>query len=99
MDVAQIAAAMRMGNNGDMSGGGQGNSGPQQQGGQASGPEQALRMHQAEALLRSHTEAALRLAVSAPCFRFDLQSSNQNWLFGNSTKVTYPSSKIIDLRS
>ncbi|XP_033230138.1 Krueppel homolog 1-like isoform X5 [Belonocnema kinseyi] len=88
MDVAQIAAAMRMGNNGDMSGGGQGNSGPQQQGGQASGPEQALRMHQAEALLRSHTEAALRLAVSAPCFRFDLQSSNQNWLFGNSTKMS-----------
>ncbi|XP_051156052.1 zinc finger protein 853 [Leptopilina boulardi] len=64
MDVAQIAAAMRMGNNGDMSGGGQGSTGPQQQGVQASGPEQALRMHQAEALLRSHTEAALRLAMS-----------------------------------
>lgn len=87
MDVAQIAVAMRMGNNGDMGGGGQGSTGPQQQGVQASGPEQALRMHQAEAILRSHTEAALRLAVSAPCFRFDLPATNQNWLFGNSAKV------------
>lgn len=54
---------MRMGNNGDMSGSTQGSTGPQQQGVQASGPEQALRMHQAEALLRSQAEAALRLAV------------------------------------
>lgn len=61
--MASLAAAMRMGNNGDMSGGTQGSTGPQQQGVQASGPEQALRMHQAEALLRSQAEAALRLAV------------------------------------
>ena len=54
---------MRMGNNGDMSGGAQGSTGPQQQGVQATGPEQTLRMHQAEALLRSQAEAALRLAV------------------------------------
>jgi len=65
VDMASLAAAMRMGNNGDMSGGTQGSTGPQQQGVQASGPEQALRMHQAEALLRSQAEAALRLAVSA----------------------------------
>ncbi|XP_025154046.1 zinc finger protein 628 isoform X17 [Harpegnathos saltator] len=64
VDMASLAAAMRMGNNGDMSGGTQGSTGPQQQGVQASGPEQALRMHQAEALLRSQAEAALRLAVS-----------------------------------
>jgi hypothetical protein len=63
VDMASLAAAMRMGNNGDMSGGTQGSTGPQQQGVQASGPEQALRMHQAEALLRSQAEAALRLAV------------------------------------
>ncbi|EZA59971.1 hypothetical protein X777_16174 [Ooceraea biroi] len=63
VDMASLAAAMRMGNNGDMSGT-QGSTGPQQQGVQASGPEQALRMHQAEALLRSQAEAALRLAVS-----------------------------------
>lgn len=61
--MASLAAAMRMGNNGDMSGGGQGSTGPQQQGIQATGPEQTLRMHQAEALLRSQAEAALRLAV------------------------------------
>lgn len=59
--MASLAAAMRMGNNGDMSGGTQGSTGPQQQGVQASGPEQALRMQ--EALLRSQAEAALRLAV------------------------------------
>ncbi|KYM84108.1 hypothetical protein ALC53_05485 [Atta colombica] len=64
VDMASLAAAMRMGNNGDMSGGTQGSTGPQQQGVQTSGPEQALRMHQAEALLRSQAEAALRLAVS-----------------------------------
>lgn len=64
VDMASLAAAMRMGNNGDMSGGTQGSTGPKQQGVQASGPEQALRMHQAEALLRSQAEAALRLAVS-----------------------------------
>ncbi|XP_020281385.1 zinc finger protein squeeze-like isoform X4 [Pseudomyrmex gracilis] len=64
VDMASLAAAMRMGNNGDMSGSTQGSTGPQQQGVQASGPEQALRMHQAEALLRSQAEAALRLAVS-----------------------------------
>ncbi|XP_024941040.1 uncharacterized protein LOC107268009 isoform X3 [Cephus cinctus] len=64
VDVASLAAAMRMGNNGDMSSGAQGSTGPQQQGVQASGQEQALRMHQAEALLRSQAEAALRLAVS-----------------------------------
>lgn len=65
VDVASLAAAMRMGNNGDMGGGGQGSTGQQQQGvGQGGGPEQALRMHQAEALLRSQAEAALRLAVS-----------------------------------
>lgn len=63
VDMASLAAAMRMGNNGDMSGGTQGSTGPQQQGVQTSGPEQALRMHQAEALLRSQAEAALRLAV------------------------------------
>lgn len=63
VDMASLAAAMRMGNNGDMSGSTQGSTGPQQQGVQASGPEQALRMHQAEALLRSQAEAALRLAV------------------------------------
>lgn len=58
-----------MGNNGDMSGSTQGSTGPQQQGVQASGPEQALRMHQAEALLRSQAEAALRLAVKKKfCF-------------------------------
>lgn len=62
--MASLAAAMRMGNNGDMSGGAQGSTGPQQQGVQATGPEQTLRMHQAEALLRSQAEAALRLAVS-----------------------------------
>lgn len=66
VDMASLAAAMRMGNNGDMSGGTQGSTGPQQQGVQASGPEQALRMHQAEALLRSQAEAALRLAVRNP---------------------------------
>lgn len=65
VDMASLAAAMRMGNNGDMSGGTQGSTGPQQQGVQATGPEQTLRMHQAEALLRSQAEAALRLAVSA----------------------------------
>lgn len=64
VDMASLAAAMRMGNNGDMSGGAQGSTGPQQQGVQATGPEQTLRMHQAEALLRSQAEAALRLAVS-----------------------------------
>lgn len=66
VDVASLAAAMRMGNNGDMGGGSQGSTGQQQQGvgGQGGGPEQALRMHQAEALLRSQAEAALRLAVS-----------------------------------
>lgn len=63
VDMASLAAAMRMGNNGDMSGGAQGSTGPQQQGVQATGPEQTLRMHQAEALLRSQAEAALRLAV------------------------------------
>lgn len=66
VDMASLAAAMRMGNNGDMSGGAQGSTGPQQQGVQATGPEQTLRMHQAEALLRSQAEAALRLAVSTP---------------------------------
>ncbi|XP_076292411.1 zinc finger protein datilografo isoform X16 [Lasioglossum baleicum] len=64
VDMASLAAAMRMGNNGDMSGGAQGSTGPQQQGVQATGPEQTLRMHQAEALLRSQAEAALRLAVT-----------------------------------
>nr|XP_050855876.1 zinc finger protein 853-like isoform X9 [Vespula vulgaris] len=64
VDMASLAAAMRMGNNGDMSGSAQGSAGSQQQGVQATGPEQALRMHQAEALLRSQAEAALRLAVS-----------------------------------
>ena len=59
---------MRMGNNGDMSGGAQGSTGPQQQGVQATGSEQTLRMQQAEALLRSQAEAALRLAVSRLCF-------------------------------
>ena len=59
---------MRMGNNGDMSGGAQGSTGPQQQGVQATGSEQTLRMQQAEALLRSQAEAALRLAVSTLCF-------------------------------
>lgn len=54
---------MRMSNNGDMSGV-QGATGQQQQGVQSGGPEQALRMHQAEALLRSQAEAALRLAVN-----------------------------------
>lgn len=62
--MASLAAAMRMGNNGDMSGGAQGSTGQQQQGVQATGPEQTLRMHQAEALLRTQAEAALRLAVS-----------------------------------
>lgn len=62
-DVASLAAAMRMGNNGDMGGGGQGSTGPQQQGVQSSGTEQALRLQQAEALLRSQAEHALRLAV------------------------------------
>ena len=57
-----------MGNNGDMSGGAQGSTGPQQQGVQATGSEQTLRMQQAEALLRSQAEAALRLAVSTLCF-------------------------------
>lgn len=61
VDMASLAAAMRMGNNGDMSGSTQGSTGPQQQGVQTSGPEQALRMQ--EALLRSQAEAALRLAV------------------------------------
>lgn len=69
--MASLAAAMRMGNNGDMSGSAQGSAGSQQQGVQATGPEQALRMHQAEALLRSQAEAALRLAVS------DASSSDQ----------------------
>ncbi|KAK0166431.1 hypothetical protein PV328_004851 [Microctonus aethiopoides] len=64
VDVASLAAAMRMGNNNDMSGGGQGSTGPQQQSVQSGNSEQALRMHQAEALLRSQAEAALRLAVS-----------------------------------
>ncbi|KAG7210079.1 hypothetical protein KM043_011652 [Ampulex compressa] len=64
VDMASLAAAMRMSNNGDMSGGAQASTGPQQQGVQATGQEQALRMHQAEALLRSQAEAALRLAVS-----------------------------------
>ncbi|XP_034951512.1 uncharacterized protein dati isoform X4 [Chelonus insularis] len=64
VDVASLAAAMRMGNNGDMSGSAQGSTGPQQQGVQTGNSEQALRMHQAEALLRSQAEAALRLAVS-----------------------------------
>lgn len=63
VDVASLAAAMRMGNNGDMTSNGQGSTGQQQQNVQ-SGGEQALRMHQAEALLRSQAEAALRLAVS-----------------------------------
>lgn len=65
VDVASLAAAMRMGNNGDMGGAGQGSTGTpgQQQGVQSSGTEQALRLQQAEALLRSQAEHALRLAV------------------------------------
>lgn len=59
-----------MGNNNDMGGGGQGSTGPQQQGVQPSGPEQALRMHQAEVLIRSQAEAALRLAVNTLFFQF-----------------------------
>ncbi|KAJ8686620.1 hypothetical protein QAD02_022414 [Eretmocerus hayati] len=66
VDVASLAAAMRMGNNGDMSGGAQGTTGGpgQQQGVQSSNSEQALRFQHAEALLRSQAEHALRLAVS-----------------------------------
>ncbi|XP_066601403.1 uncharacterized protein dati isoform X3 [Prorops nasuta] len=65
VDVA-LAAAMRMSNNNDMGGGTQGSTGHQQQGVQATGPEsqQALRIQQAEAFLRSQAETALRLAVS-----------------------------------
>lgn len=63
--MASLAAAMRMGNNGDMSGTGQGSTAQQQQSVQSNNSEQALRMHQAEALLRSQAEAALRLAVSS----------------------------------
>ncbi|KAG8035655.1 hypothetical protein G9C98_001083 [Cotesia typhae] len=65
VDVASLAAAMRMGgNNNDINANQQGQTGQQQQGVQNNNSEQALRMHQAEALLRSQAEAALRLAVS-----------------------------------
>lgn len=87
--MASLAAAMRMGNNGDMSGGAQGSTGPQQQGVQATGPEQTLRMHQAEALLRSQAEAALRLAVSTDI-------SNPLWILGEPMEPgTYISIKIL----
>lgn len=70
--MASLAAAMRMGNNGDMSGTGQSaTSGPgQQQSIQSTGSDQALRFQQAEALLRSQAEHALRLAVSLFIYLF-----------------------------
>lgn len=71
VDMASLAAAMRMSNNGDMggTGGGQGQGATgtpgQQQGVQSTtGNEHTLRFQQAEALLRSQAEHALRIAVS-----------------------------------